>query len=49
VDITGRELMAFKIVKPTTQIPISNLRAGLYFVKVSDAAGRVGVGKFVKE
>ncbi|MDB5282568.1 MAG: hypothetical protein JWO06_1643 [Bacteroidota bacterium] len=49
VDITGQEIMTFKITNPTTQIPISNLPAGLYFVKVSDALGHVGVGKLVKE
>ena len=48
-DIAGRKVMTFKITNPTTQIPITTLPAGLYFVKVSGAAGNIGVGKLIKQ
>ncbi|MDB5282049.1 MAG: peptidase domain protein, partial [Bacteroidota bacterium] len=49
VDITGRVILSTKITNSTTQIPISNLPAGLYFVKISDASQQVGVAKLIKQ
>ncbi|MDB5281230.1 MAG: Kelch repeat type 2-containing protein [Bacteroidota bacterium] len=48
-DISGREIETFKITSATTQIPFANLPSGLYFLKVSDGLGHLGVGKLVKE
>ena len=49
IDVTGTEIMTFKITNPITQIPIASLPSGLYLVKVSDEWGHIGVGKLVKE
>jgi hypothetical protein len=48
-DITGRQLLNIQINQPSYEIPIGNLPGGLYFVKVSNGNGGVGVRKLVKE
>jgi hypothetical protein len=48
VDIEGQELITRQITEPKTQIDISNLPSGVYFVRlINDKT--VEVGKFVKE
>ncbi len=48
-DATGKEIMKINSTKPSTQVNISSLSAGLYFVKVQERDGSVTVKKFVKE
>ncbi|MDB5284309.1 MAG: hypothetical protein JWO06_3384 [Bacteroidota bacterium] len=49
IDLSGREIMNISITKTLTQIPISNLPSGLYFIKLTDELGHIGVAKLVKE
>jgi hypothetical protein len=48
VDIEGQQLITYQITQPKTQIDISNLASGVYFVRVTNDK-TVEVGKFVKE
>ncbi len=48
VNIEGQQLITRQITEPKTQIDISNLTAGVYFVRLTNDR-TVGVGKFIKE
>ena len=47
-NLKGQELITSQITGPKTQIDISNLLSGVYFVKVVGEKG-LQVGKFVKQ
>jgi hypothetical protein len=49
LDVTGRELMNSKVNNTNYEIPVGQLADGLYFVRVSDGLGGVGVRVLVKE
>ena len=48
VDIEGQEFITSQITEPKTQVDISNLTSGVYFVRVTNDR-TVVVRKFVKE
>ena len=48
MDLNGHEVLTRRITQPKTQIDISSLTAGVYFVKLTDGK-TVGVGRFVKQ
>jgi hypothetical protein len=47
-DIGGRKVFNFNITKPSTQLDISHLPGGIYFVKLTNDRN-VAVGKIIKE
>lgn len=49
MDDLGNELMKYRVLNTETQIPVSSLANGFYFVKITDAEGRTSVDKMVKE
>jgi len=48
VDIEGQKLISRQITEPKTQVDISNLPSGVYFVRVTGER-TVQVGKFIKD
>ena len=46
--IAGQELITCQITEPKTQLDISNLSGGVYFVRVTGER-TVEVGKFIKQ
>ena len=47
-DIEGQQLLTRQIAEPKTQIDISNLPSGIYFVRITNEM-TAEVGKFVKQ
>jgi hypothetical protein len=47
-SLNGQELVKQEVANTKTQLDVSKLQSGIYFVKVVNANG-VGVKKFVKE
>ena len=48
MNLNGEEVLTRNLIKPKTQIDISNLPSGVYFVRVTNDK-TVEVGKFIKE
>jgi photosystem II stability/assembly factor-like uncharacterized protein len=48
MNLNGEEVLTHSIIKPKTQIDISNLPSGIYFVRMTNDRN-VEVGKFVKQ
>ena len=48
MNLNGEEVLTRSLIKPKTQIDISNLPIGIYFVRLSNDK-TVEVGKFVKQ
>ncbi|MGA3015014.1 MAG: T9SS type A sorting domain-containing protein [Bacteroidales bacterium] len=48
MNINGEEVLTRSLIKPKTQIDISNFPCGVYFVRVTNDK-TVEVGKFVKQ
>jgi hypothetical protein len=48
MNLNGEEVLTRSLIKPKTQIDISNLPGGVYFVRLTNNK-TVEVGKFVKQ
>ena len=49
LDVTGQKVSSLKPQTPNFKLETSNLSAGVYFIKVSDANGNMALRKLVKE
>ncbi|MFZ4521768.1 MAG: T9SS type A sorting domain-containing protein, partial [Bacteroidales bacterium] len=47
VNVNGQELITHQIIEPKTQVDISNLPSGVYFVRLTNDRN-VTMGKFIK-
>jgi hypothetical protein len=47
MNLNGEEVLTRSLIKPKTQIDISNLPSGIYFVRLTNVR-TVEIGKFIK-